>query len=282
MDPFSKYDQNALSQIRDNALILSLGNAYVCDDPILMKIGQDIYDNIDPLREDISTLKRRFPGKFTHEVDTDAIVGQIHFMAQMLMTPDKVLSEKCKSGELGRDLEASIKSLRQALKVIHDQVEGVGITYRKGESLSGLFSYLKDTSLLFGNAVAFVLKTILCLVVIALVPLIYLYVTMETVDNLTEKIDRVEAVIQSDRETLSQLNAQRARVLRKLDKWPVQVGTRQETIKRLELEMEIHKIDEKRQEVEFRVKLKERAIMETMKELESMKNKSLLERILRL
>ncbi|MBW1888101.1 MAG: hypothetical protein JRI52_07100, partial [Deltaproteobacteria bacterium] len=43
----------ALNEIRDNALMLSLANAYFCDEPFLKKIGRTIDSNVEKLKGDI-------------------------------------------------------------------------------------------------------------------------------------------------------------------------------------------------------------------------------------
>src|SRR5512136_202273 len=88
----------SLHEIRDKAILLSLGKAFLCEEVFLMKIGQALDESLERLREDILTLKMRFVGKFVEDVDTDSILDEIHGQAQLLQTPGKRVTDKCTIG----------------------------------------------------------------------------------------------------------------------------------------------------------------------------------------
>ena len=66
----SLYSIDSLCALKDNALLLMMANEYLCEEKILIKIGQSIELNLQRLKDDISLIKKEFPGKFVSEVDT--------------------------------------------------------------------------------------------------------------------------------------------------------------------------------------------------------------------
>ncbi|MFH1349455.1 MAG: hypothetical protein ABII26_00815, partial [Pseudomonadota bacterium] len=62
---------SALNGLRDQALLLDLGQAYLCKESILQKMGAEMDSNATQLSLDIQALKKRYPGKFAREIDTD-------------------------------------------------------------------------------------------------------------------------------------------------------------------------------------------------------------------
>ncbi len=101
-----QYAVGALSEIRKDSLLLSIAREYLCEDIFLIKIGKDIELNILRLKDDIISLKKKFPGKFATEVETDSILEKINATALALIEPGIEIKENCRSGELGRKLES--------------------------------------------------------------------------------------------------------------------------------------------------------------------------------
>jgi len=161
----------SLGRIRSDALLLSVGHAYLCEEPFLIKIGRSIDVNLERLKEDISFLKSKFPGKFTREVDTDEIINEIHSTAQSLMEPDDKLNARCTVGELGRDLETTITTLSDAIKVIKGQIDGSGATYTKKDSVLKFAGGFQSLWSFIRTAATVSLKILIGLILISLLPM---------------------------------------------------------------------------------------------------------------
>jgi peptidoglycan hydrolase CwlO-like protein len=112
----------AINEIRDSALLLSVGNEYLCDQIFLKKIGLSIALNAKELKSDIASLKKKRPERFK-ETQTDEALSAIFNTAQRMLNPDKETSEKCVLGQLGRELEASINYLARAVNAVTIQAE---------------------------------------------------------------------------------------------------------------------------------------------------------------
>lgn len=283
-DSDPQYTIESLSEIRDNALILSLGNAYLCEDQFLIKIGSIIDLNVKKLSDEISSLKKKFPGKFTKEVDTDEILEGIYSTAQNLQNPDKELNERCTVGELGRDLEAKIKSLTNAIDTIRDQVEGGGLTYTKKDSVLNVFGGFNNIGTLIGDTLKVGLKILICVIVLAILAVSYLFLTMEKEKDFLKDITMSEAYIRSQRATLSKLDQDREQISQKLKSIEEKEKKnlfRQDKIEIMDLEMEIHKIGEERRMVEVEISIHEEKIMDNQEKIEELKNKSFIKRLLK-
>jgi len=93
----------ALHDIRDKAILLSLGKAFLCEEVFLMKIGHSIDESLEHLREDILSLKMRFVGKFVEEVDTDSILDDLHSQASFLQALTAGSQTSARSGPSERN-----------------------------------------------------------------------------------------------------------------------------------------------------------------------------------
>jgi hypothetical protein len=243
----------SLGRIRDNALLLSLGNAYLCEEPFLIKIGRSIEAHLEGLREDISSLKSKFPGKFTNEVDTDEIIEEIHSTAQSLIEPDEELNERCTVGELGRDLETIITTLSDAIKVIRAQIDGSGATYSKKDSVlklaggfQGLWSFMRTTAIVS-------LKILIGLILIAIVPCAYLLLTMETEGSFLKELVKSQTQIQVHEDIVSQIDQKKEELSQKIKSLEKGTPSRQDKVEIMDLEIEIHKIDDDREKSEYEI-----------------------------
>ena len=196
----SKSTFNSLHGIRDNALLLSLGRNYLCKEPFLKKLGHVVDLQLKQLKEDIVTLKKKFPGRFLQgqEVDTDGIVNELSRIAERLQNPDKKIQKRCEVGDLGRELEEGVDTMALAIDEIWDQVEGRGITYSVKDSAADFFGGIKSS---IGSFVKSVVKTVvlffkILFLIASVLVLIFLalYMTMETEEKYIKNINKIDAI----------------------------------------------------------------------------------------
>lgn len=269
----------ALNEIRDNALMLSLANAYFCEEPFLKKIGRAIESNVEKLKGDIYSLKKSFPGKFMDEIDTDEIIKEIHRTAQSLQNPDQDINEKCIVGSLGRELEDHIKSLSNAVNAIKSQVEGRGLTYTKKDSTVGIFAQIRDS---LGSSFFLGLKIFLCLLVLSLLSFFYLFLTMENRENLLKEIGESEAHIKSLQQIVSQLDLKNNEISERIQS--LERGgdpSRKERIERIDLELKIQKNLDERLKSQAKIEMHDKKILENRKKIEEIEKSSFFKRLLR-
>ena len=89
-----------LHGIRDMAILLNMANIHLCEEVYLKKVGLSIDNHLKELRSDISSLKKKFPGKFVKEVDTDQVIENFQGIVQRLQEPDKEILKKRPTGAL--------------------------------------------------------------------------------------------------------------------------------------------------------------------------------------
>lgn len=268
----------ALNEIRDNAIMLSLANAYFCEEPFLKKIGRAIDSNVEKLKGDIYSLKKSFPGKFVDEIDTDEIIKEIHRTAQSLQNPDQDINERCTVGSLGRELEDRIKSLSNAVNAIRSQVEGGGLTYSKKDSAVGIFVNIKES---LGASFFLGLKIFLCLLVLSLLSFFYLFLTMENKESLLKEIGKSEIHMKSQQEIVSQLDLENKEFSERIQSLEKGDPSRAERIEIMDLELKVQKNLDERLKVQAKIEIHDKKILENRKKIEVIEKSSFFKRLLR-
>jgi hypothetical protein len=285
MDSKSTFD--SLHGIRDNALLLSLGHQYLCGGPCLIKIGHSVDSHLKQLKDDIVTLKRKFPGKFLQEqeVDTDGIVNELFKISKWLQEPDKKIQKKCSAGELGRELEESVDTIALAIDEIWDQVEGRKVTYSARDSAANFFGAITSA---VGSAVKPVLKTIVLtikitflLCTLAAVGLFALYMTMETEEKYLKQIQKIDALILPQSEIIDKCDREIEGISRQVEAIRERSETRQSLMQVMDLNVKIDELSVIRQEAEVKINLYENDRLEKEGKLEEVKKKPFMKRLFR-
>jgi hypothetical protein len=271
----------SLKQIRDRALLLSLGHEYLCDEPFLKKTGLLIDSNVGKLRGDIRSLKQRFPGKFEGDSKTDDLLDDINDLARELQQPDKKINEKCAGGALGRELEQRIKALVETIDEIRVQVEGHTPVYTKGDAVLGLFGRLKPAVRAVATSSSFTIKFVVLLTLAALFPFSYLLLTMETEKDVLQEISRIEISLKSEQKALAQLITEKAVILRRIETLRHEEMNRQVKIEVMDLNVKVHQLDEELQQVQIKIDGDETTMDARQDRLEEIRSKSFLRRLLR-
>lgn len=269
---------DSFHRIRDRALLLNLGRAYLCEPPFLIKYGTELEQSLEILRKDIQGLKKTFPGKFVREVDTDAILTDLHGLAAQLKNPERSVQEKCAAGELGRDLEERLGVLSEALKDLWGQVKGAPTEYSGKEALTGALHRA-------GGAVSGglgILGKVLGVgfVVVALV-FGYLFFTMEREEALEKRIAGNQEEVAALRQDLSQVSRKAASVELRIKELDRTGSTRQDKVQAMELSVKLEELEQQALVIRSRVEQHQRVIEEAERSLQELRHKSFLERLLR-
>ncbi|MBU2498172.1 MAG: hypothetical protein KKE57_04675 [Proteobacteria bacterium] len=282
MELDSRKELNALNEIRDMALLLSLGNAYLCEEVFLKKIGANLHSTLSKLEMEILSVKKRFPGKFAVDVDTDTTLAELQVHAEQLQDPESVISDKCAAGELGRDLERIVGDLTKAVKTVRSKVEGQLPTPTRRVSFFGFLRWFKVIGALIRGLWKLILKIVIILVIIAIGPMAYLSLTMEETGSYEKEIQQSRAHIQAQREIVSSIERQRKEINEKISALSRPDLSRQERIDIMELMVAIHGLDDKRNKVEVDIADHENRIKLDQEKIEEIERKPLIKRLFRL
>lgn len=267
--------------IRDMALMLSLGNAYLCDVVFLKKIGLTIDTHLKDLKSDISSLKRQYPGKFVKEVEADQVLEGIQVTAQRLQEPDTHITKKCDAGELGIELEASVDALVDAVDALRMQVEGEVEGYSKKEAILAQVDHVKSLGRLIVVLSTLAFKLIGVLVLVSVMVFCYLYFTMESEEALLKELGQSKSYVEAQIKLIARLKAERTQVSEKLDSTPEGELTREQRVEVINLNMQEHKLDERAHSAEVRIDVHKKKIEEMEKSVVEMRNKTFVQRLLR-
>ncbi len=268
----------SLSEIRDKAILLSLGKAFLCEEVFLKKIGHSMDESLEDLREDILSLKMRFVGKFVEDVDTDSILDELHSQATLLQTPDRRVTDKCTVGTLGTELEETVQALTEAIKTIKRKVEGEVEEYTKKDSI---VKGAKTAGSLVSSVVSLVIKTVILLLLLALGPAIYLSVTMDREGSLQKEIAESKAYIQSQRAQIASVRKERDELAARAESSQGDNLSRQQKVEIMDLSVKGHSLDQKVHKAEAEITEHERRIKMNQQKIEEIKLKTFLQRFLR-
>jgi chromosome segregation ATPase len=271
-----------LHEIRDRAYLLSLGNAYLCEDVFLRKIGSSIESMLKRLSDDIAALKKKFPGKFADDVDTKALLEKLHSKARALQKPDAAMNDQCTAGELGRELEQAVADVTQAIERIRAKVEGKLPEYTKKDAVIAVLGRARDPAgTAASSVVGLVLKVFLFLIILAAGPFVYLLVTMEREPALLEDIKKSEALIRSQREIISSLEKEKGEIHQQIEALRREEGARQDKISIMDLNVRVHALDDKRGRAEVEIANLENRIEQNKAKIEEIQRKPFVHRLLK-
>jgi len=268
----------SLHDIKDKAILLSLGKAFLCEERFLIKFGHSIDEALDRLREEILSLKMRFVGKFVEDVDTDSILNDLHSQATLLQNPDRRVTDKCTVGTLGAELEESVRVLTQAIKTIRAKVEGEVEEYTKKDAV---VKGAKTAGSLVSSVVSLLIKLVILLFLLALGPAIYLGVTMEREGPLQKQIAESKAFIQSQKTQLASMKKERDELAVKVASSQGDNLSRQQKLELMDLNVKVHGLDQRVHKAEAEITAHERRIKLNEQKIKEVRSKPFLQRFLR-
>jgi hypothetical protein len=277
----TQYDSGALNKMREDAFLLLIAKEYLCEDVFLIKIGKSIEQNIMKLKDDISSLKKVFPGKLKTEVETEPILENISATAKSLIEQTNDAKKKCMAGELGRQLTADTRSIAKAVNILKIQVLGRAAVYQGKKPFSSIFAGLKDGLRPFGNILMMGAKILSLLIIIAIASFLYLYFTMEKEGPLSEAITESQSLISDRQEAISRLESRKMGLLEEKGSFEDGVMQREDKLALMDLEMEIQSINQERDSLEAEIISHQKKINTNLEKIEEMNKRPFLKRLFR-
>ena len=271
----------ALHGIRDKTLLLSLGNAFLCEEGFLKKTGVAIESQLDNLRQEIVALKMRFPGKFATEIDTDGILEDLEAHSRRLQNPNKGLIDKCTIGALGRALEETLDALTAAVRTIKRRVEGETPAYTAKDSVLGVIDKAKTPASMVTRLVSMTVKAVLVLLLLSLGPLTYLLLSMDRESALLKEIAQSEAAIQTRTEAVLLMEKESEAIRQRMEAMKGDDAPRETKLQIMEMNVEVHSLDQSRNRAEAEISAHQEKIREKQERLQAVREKPFLARLLR-
>ncbi len=272
-----------LRGIRNMALLLNMANTHLCEEVYLKKAGLAIDNHLNELLMDISSLKKKFPGKFIKEIDTDQVIENFKGIIRRLQEPDNETLKLCTTGALGLELENVVNVMAHGMDAIESLVEGEVKTYSKAEkSILALTRWIKSIGHQLFTLSTLTIRITCAAISILLVVFISLFLTMDSQQDLLDKISQYQTHIQGQLAILSTTDAEKARVNEELNLIREGEYSRQEMARVLNLTLEIHEINERAFSAQAEIDTYKKRIDEMKKQIDEMNKKPFIARLLRL
>jgi molecular chaperone GrpE (heat shock protein) len=282
MAPKSNKTPRGLHGIRDMALLLNMANSHLCEEVYLQKVGLTVNNHLEELKTDISDLKKKFPGQFVKEVDTDQVIENFQGIVRQLQEPDKETLKKCQTGALGLDLGNVVNVMEHTLEAIKGQVEGELGSYSKIESVLALTRWIKSIGYQLLALSTLTFRIVAVAIGILLVVFASLFLSMDSQKDLLDKISQYRSHIQGQLAILSNADDEIERINKELDMIGEGGSSRQEKTRVLDLTLEIHEINEQALSAQAEIDVYQRRIDEMEKKINEMNKKPFIARLLRL
>jgi hypothetical protein len=283
LNAIKRKPSNALNEIRDRCLLLIMANEYLCERVFLYRMGIAITSYAESLRGEILALKKRFPGKFVHEIDTDEMISDIKRFAENLKKGDKELRKKCMSGQLGHELEEKVNVLSRAIQAITELVEGGSVTYSTKDSFSGFFGWIKSTIAWIWSSSTFISKILAFGALIAFSAFYVLFVTMEDEEVYQKQIVQASAIIATQEQMIAEIENEKKAIVKQME---ILKGTDgnvdyKDKLEILALTLKMEGLEQKQSKSAIEIDVQKKKVDENHKIIETINQKNFWERILR-
>jgi ABC-type iron transport system FetAB ATPase subunit len=104
---------------------------------------------------------------------------------------------------------------------------------------------------------------------------------MESEKDLLKGVEQSRSYIQEQMEVLSRSKVEKEQISKEVDAMSEGELSRQDKVKRMDLNVKIHKLDEKAHAAEVGIDMRQRKIKEMEKKIAELRKKSFLQRFLR-
>jgi hypothetical protein len=279
----SLLDRNmALNGIKDHAILLSVAHEYLCDTPFLRKIGNELSEHVERLREQVRNLKKRYVGIPASDVDVETPMAQLAQMAALMVAAEKSAVDRCRSGQLGEDLWEKVRTLVDGVDGLRAKIDGMPAPYGLSDLLFSAGTKLRS---LLQKAIAsttFLAKVAVFCAIGSFGLFLYLFLTMEDGEGIRQNVEACREAIGTKQSASLDLTRKRSHVREEIDRLYQKAElSREEKIELIYLNLKSHKMVEEQEKLQLEMELDARVLNDELQRLEGLRKKSFLERLLR-
>jgi hypothetical protein len=279
----SLLDRNmVLNAMKDHAILLSMAHGYMCETVFLRKIGNELSEHLERLREQVGNLKKRFVGIPASHVDIETPMAQLAQMAALMTAAEKSVVDRCRSGQLGEELWEKVRTLVDGVDGLRAKIEGMPAPYGLSDLLFSAGTKLRS---LLQKAIAsttFLAKVALFCAIGLFGLFLYLFLTMEDGEGIRQKIAACREAIGTKQSASLNLTRNRSLVREEIDRlYQKEELSREEKIELIYLNLRAHKMVEELENLQLEMELDARALNDELQRLEGLRKKSFLQRLLR-
>lgn len=279
VDP--QHIEKTIKAIHDIAIMLTGASEYVCEGTILKRFSQEIEVHLERLQTDIASLQEEFPGKVPEDLKPDSSLSRIRDFAKMLKGDNADIVGRCRSGDLGDELNATTLELRGLVEKTLDTLGGRVTRLTVSDRITDYRGRVKSSLLDLSSFVSYKGKVILPALVVAILAFVYLFLTMESEEVWLSSIQDDLAFIEKQRDTLRRQTQEYRQIRAKVKSFERKELVSQRKIEFLNLSKEERRIKELLDKTAISIETRERAIAEKNKKVEEIRKKPFFQKLLR-
>ncbi len=267
----------SLKELRDYVLLLSLGKPHLCEEAFLQTFARNVASCLDGLQKGLGDPQSKETDQSEGGVQTAEAVEQIRSTVGKLLAADQAAIEACRSGEIDRQLESAVETLASTVK---EGTAGEKGSPRDQSALNRYSPLLPWAAPLF-RGLTFVAKAAAVVVIVGVLAFSWLYFTMEKTGSLEKKIMGDESTLLSLQEDMAKWEKDKKTLDDMIEsRWSEDMG-REKKIEIMDLRLQERELDEKIQGLRMDALILQRNLEEERLRLETLKEKPLLDRLLR-
>jgi len=279
--PLKQGTAKALSEIKDQAILLEMASEYLCQEPFLKQIGVRLEKNLSYLEKAIESLKDQSL-KPVQDPQMDAQIKELNQVAVLLKKPGKETQHRCKQGEIAKIVGRSVAALGVSIRDLSDKLHHSTVSYGLSDSLQRFFGNFKILVTGLSATSKFAFKIIGVFLLLLSASVVFLSLTMDSKRELERDVSQYTAKLNNKNELLAKIGTEYETMRADIERLRQMEATREGEIEIMDLSVESYKVLQQKETVEVEASLIKETLDKKKKKLDEIDRKGLLKRLLRL
>ena len=273
--------EKAVKDIHNIGIMLSGASEYVCEEGVLKRFSRYLQAYHKRLESDITSLKKKYPGKFPETPELNSSLARIRDISSVLGQDKKGVETKCRAGNFGHELNTEVAELKSGVQEVWETVSGKVSGYSITDRLAGPGGTVTSALYNLSPFAPVPRKIIIAVLTVAAIAFGYLFFTMESEDALVQGIKDDLAHLETERQALEIKKQEFRDIQAKIKVLDKKNLNRKEKIKLLSLTVEEGKLSEFIEKTTVAVEKRGRELEEKNKSLEKLRKKPFLQKLLK-
>jgi len=273
--------EKTIKAIQDIAIILTGAAEFVCEGRMLKRFSKNLEENLETLENNITHLKKKFPGKFPEALAPDTSLSKIRDFTITLKENNADIEAKCRSEELGNELIVRVKELNSVIKNILDTLKGKISRYTIFDKIAVYGGRMKSFLLSLSPLISKTGRIILAAILVIICSFFYLFFTMESEDVVLKSIKKELSYIEKQNEILAKQRKEYNEISKKMKSFNQAEMSREEKIEWFNLSLEERKSRVNMEQIMLAIETSKKKIAEKNKQVEEIRKKSFFKKLLK-
>ena len=273
--------EKAVKDIHNIGIMLSGASEYVCEEGVLKRFSRYLQAYHKRLESDITSLKKKYPGKFPETPELNSSLARIRDISSVLGQDKKGVETKCRAGNFGHELNTQVAELKSGVQEVWETVSGKVSGYSITDRLAGPGGTVTSALYNLSPFAPIPRKIIIAVLTVAIIAFGYLFFTMESEDALVQGIKDDLTHLETERQALEVKKQEFRDIQAKIKVLEKKNLNRKEKIRLLSLTVEEGKLSEFIEKTTVAVEKRGRELEEKNKRLEELRKKPFLQKLLK-